>query len=67
MPRAKPHFKVFTTVRNHIDCPFYGESALLSLWVRLGVEAIERFADRTHDRFVLHEAELLGLTGRDRM
>ena len=63
MPRAKPHFKIFTTARNHRKLPAYSDNALFALWARLGVEAIERFADRTGDVFILHEAELSGVAG----
>lgn len=63
MPRAKPHFKIFTTSRNHRKLPAYADNDLFALWARLGVEAIERFADRTGDTFVLHEAELAGVAG----
>ena len=61
MPRAKPHFKIFTTARNHRKFPAYSDNELFAFWARLGVEAIERFADRTSDRFVLHEYELPGI------
>ncbi len=66
MPRRPTHFKRFTTVANHRKMPAYADNDLFALWCRLGIAAIERFADRTGDSFVLHESELLTLTGKKR-
>ena len=62
-----PHFKVRTTVQNHAKmAAVYADPWLFSLWVKLGLKAIAQFADRTGNSFVVHEAELLSLTQKDR-
>lgn len=67
MPRVPPHFKVRTSLMNHPKMVEVArDNDLLALYVRLGTMAIERFADRTDDSFVLHKAELLWATGRER-
>lgn len=68
MPRGKPHFKVRLSVKNHDDLPaVYSSNDLFALWVRLGMAAIERFADRTGDRFIVPDRELMMLTGKGRL
>lgn len=42
----------------------YPDNDLFALWTRLGIEAVERFADRTGDTFVLHKSELQTMCGR---
>lgn len=67
MPRVPPHFKVRTSLMNHPKMVEVArDNDLLALYVRLGTMAIERFADRTGDSFVLHKSELLWATGRER-
>jgi len=67
MPRSKPHFKAHTTIKAHRKmAAVYGDNDLLALWLRLGVEAIERYADRTGDSFLIHERELASLAGTKR-
>lgn len=44
----------------------YADNDLFALWTRLGVLAIERYADRTGDSFLVHDRELPHLTGRGR-
>ena len=48
---------------NHRKLPAYADNDLFALWTRLGLLAIERFADRTGDTFILHQAELPALAG----
>ncbi len=67
MPRVPPHFKVRTTVANHAKmAAVYRDNDLFALWTRLGVLAIERYADRTNDTFLVHDRELVHLTCRGR-
>ncbi len=64
MPRVLPHFKVHVSVQSHrkmVGC--YGENDLLATWVRIGVRFVDRFGDRTRDRVLVTEADLLALTG----
>lgn len=44
----------------------FGDNDALAMYVRLGVLAIERFADRTDDSFMIHDRELSLITGRRR-
>ena len=68
MPRNQaPHFKVRCSTRNHErTAAMYGDNDMLALWTRLGVLAIERYADRTSDHFEVHDRELTALTGKGR-
>ncbi len=67
MPRVPPHFKVRTSIKNHAKmAAVYRDDKLLAAYVRLGVEAIERFADRTGDTFILDERDLMGCTATER-
>ncbi len=67
MPRRPPHFKVFASAKNHEKLKaVYWDNDLAVLWMRLGVEAIERYADRTGDTFIVHDRELIALTGKGR-
>jgi hypothetical protein len=46
MPRNVPHFKVMTSIMNHPKTTvMWGDNDSLAMWLRLGVLAIERFAD----------------------
>lgn len=66
MPRRPPHFKAFTTVKNHRKMPgVYQDDALLAMWLRIGWMAIERFANRTEDSFLCSGLDLLHLAGLD--
>lgn len=67
MPRSKPHFKSRTTIKNHAKmAEVYQSNDLLAFWLRLGIEAIERFADRTGDTFLVSDRELMALSGKGR-
>lgn len=64
MPRQKPHFKVRTTIQNHRKMPgVYDDDALLAMWVRIGILAVERFADRQDNRVYISARDLLRITG----
>lgn len=65
MPRVPPHFKVRASARNHEKMKaVYWDDQMLAVWVRLGVEAVERYADRTDDTFLLSEREMMAVTGK---
>lgn len=67
MPRSVPHFKVICSIMNHPKTTaLWGDNDALAMYVRLGVLAIERFADRTDDSFMIHDRELSLITGRRR-
>lgn len=67
MPRSVPHFKVRLSIQNHEKmAAAFADNDMLAFWVRLGVKAVERFADRTGDTFLVHESELPFLTGTKR-
>jgi hypothetical protein len=67
MPRAAVHFKLHASIGNHRKTvSMYGDNELLATYVRLGVLAVQRFADRTGDSFIIHQSELLAITGRER-
>jgi hypothetical protein len=44
----------------------WGDNNLLAMYVRLGVLAIERFADRSDNSFLVHDRELALITGNGR-
>jgi hypothetical protein len=67
LPRNKPHFKVRTSIANHEKMgAVWDDNELLAAWTRLGVLAVERFADRTGDSFVISSREITMVTGRER-
>ncbi len=67
MPRSVPHFKIICSIMNHPKtAALFGDNDALAMYVRLGVLAIERFADRTDDSFMIHDRELSLITGRRR-
>lgn len=60
MPRRPPHFKVFASIQNHRKMVgVYDDDALLAMYVRAGIMAIERYADRTHDSFLVSRRDLM--------
>lgn len=60
MPRRPPHFKVFVSIQNHPKMRgVYDSDALLAMYVRAGIMAIERYADRTHDCFLVGRRDLM--------
>lgn len=64
MPRSVPHFKVHTSIQNHAKVMgLYDDDALLAMFVRLGLMAVERFADRTDDSFLCSGMDLERLAG----
>lgn len=65
MPRNQPpHFKVRTSIANHEKMKqVWADNDLLALWLRLGVHAIEVYADRTSDVFLVQDKQLPALTG----
>lgn len=65
MSRVNPHFKVHTSIKNHRKMiEVYSDNDLLALWLRLGIESIERFAQHTDDSFLISERELMLFTGK---
>lgn len=58
------HFKVHCSIQNHRKTiGVYDDDALLAMYVRIGVMAIERFADRTGDSFLVSPRDLERLAG----
>ncbi len=59
MPRVKTHFKVHASIQNHRKMPgVYADDALLAMYVRAGMLAVERYASRTSDSFLLSAGDL---------
>lgn len=69
-PRGKKqpkHFKVHCSIQNHEKtAAMAADNDLLALYVRLGMLAVERFADRTGGTFIVSDRELPRLTGKYR-
>jgi len=65
MPRNQaPHFKVRCSMRNHRKTAgVYADNRLLAAWVRLGIYAVEVYADRTQDTFQIPDRALTALMG----
>ena len=60
MPRTPPHFKIRTTIANHESMVgVFEDDALFAMWVRAGIAAVERYADRTGDRFLVNRLDLM--------
>ena len=65
MPRVKPHFKVHTSVQSHRRMVgVYGDKELLGIWVSIGLRFVDRYGDRTADKVLVTESDLLSLTGK---
>jgi hypothetical protein len=60
---GKRYFKVHTSIQNHRKADFWTDPMLRGMWVAIGVLAVERYADRTDDRFLLSSGDLLSVTG----
>lgn len=66
MPRQKPHFKIRCSIQNHPKMQgLYEDDAMLAMYVRIGILAVERFADRRGDRIYLSSSDLKRITGVD--
>lgn len=64
MPRVKPHFKIHTSIRNHRKtAAWWRHAELRGTYVELGILAVERFADRTGDSFLIGISDVMGATG----
>lgn len=64
VPRRPPHFKVFTSIQNHHKTlGVFDDDALLAMYVRAGILAVERFADQTGDSFLVSTKDLERLAG----
>jgi len=62
--RRVPHFKLMVSVQNHRHTiGVYEDDALLAMFVRVGIMAVERFADRTGDSFLCSSLDLEKLAG----
>jgi len=58
------HFKIHCSIQNHQKTlGLFDDDALLAMYVRAGIMAIERFADRTGDSFLLSGMDLERLAG----
>jgi hypothetical protein len=58
------HFKVHASIQNHRKTiGVFDDDSLLAMYVRIGISAIERFADRTDDSFLVSPRDLEGLAG----
>ena len=67
MARVRPHFKAHTSISHHrLMREVYPDNDLLSLWLRLGLVAIDRFAAKSGDTFRVHKRELGQLAGGKR-
>lgn len=70
-PRGKKqpkHFKVHCSIQNHEKtAAMSADNDLFALYVRLGILAVERFADRTGGTFIISDRELPRLTGKGRL
>lgn len=66
MPRRPPHFKVFASAANHRKMRgVWDDDAVLAMWVRAGVLALQRFADRTSDSCLVSRRDLLVVAGTE--
>ncbi len=67
IPRQPPHFKLRVSIANHAKTVgVWIDNDLLAMYVRLGVLAIERYADKTADSFLLTEHDAMRVTCRRR-
>ena len=58
------HFKIHTSIQNHRKTiGVFDDDSLLAMYVRAGILAIERFADRTDDSFLVGPRDLERLAG----
>lgn len=58
------HFKVHCSIQNHVKTlGVFDDDALLAMYVRIGILAIERFADRHDDSFLVSARDLERLAG----
>lgn len=64
MPRVPPHFKVRCSIANHRKTVgIWASDSMLAMYVRAGVLAIERYADRNGDTFYCTGIDLEGIAG----
>jgi hypothetical protein len=64
MPRHVPHFKVLLSIQNHVKAMgVYEDDTLLAMFTRIGMMAVERYADRTEDSFLCCGLDLERLAG----
>jgi len=69
MPRKKgpAHFKVLVNLANHPKtAELAGDNDLLATWTRLGLLAVDRWAQDSDDSFLVHDRELCSITGKGR-
>ncbi len=68
LPKRKPHFKLFNSIRNHRKTiGVYASNDMLAAYARIGMMATERWAQKTNDSFLADKADLLALAGRQRL
>ncbi len=64
MPRNVPHFKTMVSIQNHQKTMgIYEDDSLLAMYLRVGLMAVERYADRTGDSFLCSGLDLERLAG----
>ena len=64
MPRSPKHFKIHASIQNHPKTiGVYDDDALLAMYARIGIMAVERFADRTGDSYLASGRDLERLAG----
>jgi hypothetical protein len=64
MPRSAKHFKIHCSIQNHRKTlGVFDDDALLAMYVRVGILAVERFADRTGDSFLVSSLDLERVAG----
>lgn len=58
----RPHFKAHVSITTHPKMArIYADDQLLACWLRVGVEAVEKFAGKTGGSFILRDLALLPL------
>ena len=67
MSRSAKHFKIHCSIRNHRKTVgLYTDNDLFAAYIRLGMMAVERFADRTGDSFLADRHDIEAITGKRR-
>ncbi len=68
MPKGPKHFKVHCSIATHRKtAAMFTDNDLFATWTRLGILAVERFADRTGNSFRVSDRELMAITGKGRV
>ncbi len=68
MARVRPHAKIHTSLGNHPKtADLYSDNDLLATYTRIMLFAIERYAAKNGDTFIVSKKEMLVLTGKGRI